>query len=176
MIDQTLPKPTNQWVKYLLIVFTLLLIINLALYLFYLKGRGGVSTNDFEEIKDEQGFSLTKPNQTISRAGYSIVFSNPRYESVDAQNFFRVDVTLTNESVEPTIKVIANCDIEEDRITVRQGVGVSVKAGESRPILPGNSNSWTAEVLLDNANQKVSSCIYAPEGVFDPEKTIRVEF
>ena len=165
------------WLKYAEIVFVLLLVVNIGLFYFYLKGGKGASVkNQPEEVLSDEGFLLTKPDQTISRAGYTLVFSNPRHEYLEGQNSFRVDISLTNESFVPSIKVIANCDIAENGFVIKEGEGVSVESGESAEIIPGGSASWTGLVILDNANQKVVSCLYAPEGVFEPQQTIRVVF
>ena len=173
-------QPTSDsvpWIKYGMVLFFALAIINLGLFYFYLRGDKGASVkNQPEEVLSDEGFLITKPDQNISRAGYTLVFSNPRYEHLENQSNFRVDVTLANESFAPSVKIIANCDIAENGFVVKEGEGVSVESGESAEIAPGGSVSWTALVILDNANQKVASCLYSPEGVFDPNQTIRVVF
>ncbi|MBI4157439.1 hypothetical protein HY502_01150 [Candidatus Woesebacteria bacterium] len=165
------------WLKYGMVLFFALAVVNLGLFYFYLSGnKKQEGMEEKIEVKDEEGFSITKPEQTISKEGYSITFSNPRYEYLENQSNFRVDVTLANESFIPSVKIIANCDIAENGFVVKEGEGISVESGENGEIFPGSSSSWTALVILDNANQKVASCLYAPEGVFDPNQTIRVIF
>lgn len=168
--------PDTPWLKYAEIIFVILVVVNLGLAYFYLSGSKSKLSDKDVGTEDSQGFLLTKPDKSISREGYSITFSNPRYEYLNPQNFFRVDVTLRNESIKPSIKVIANCDISENGQMVKTGTGVSVESGETVEILPATSATWTALVILDSKNQKVSSCIYAPEGIFDPNQTIRVVF
>lgn len=169
-------QPTFPWIKFAEALFVILAVINLGLLYFYFNGERTRLSDKEVGTEDTQGFLLTKPDQKISRQGYSITFSNPRYEHLGEQNNFRVDVTLENISIKPSIKVISNCDIEEKGKTVIEGVGVSVENGESTQVMSGNTAYWTALVILENKNQKVSNCIYAPEGIFDPNQTIRVVF
>lgn len=179
--DQNMPQePSSQgtpWLKYAGIFLGVLIIINLGLFAFYFFSKQkSALKNELVGTLDEQGFLLTKTGQNISREGYSIAFSNPRYEHFETESHFKVDVVLENQAFEPSIKVIANCDIEEGGIIIKEGAGATVESGGSGEILPGNSSSWTALIILGNKEQKVSSCLYAPAGVFDPNQTVKVVF
>ena len=96
--------------------------------------------------------------ETVS---YQADFANPRYDHQDNQSFFYVDVALSQ--VEGEFKRLLNCDTNQ-----REGVGAS--------IIEEADTSWTALIVLDNPQEKVTVCMYAPEGVFEEGKTVRAEF
>ena len=92
---------------------------------------------------------------------YQADFKNPRYDHQPNQSFFYVDVALSE--VEGEFKRLLNCDTNQ-----REGVGAS--------IIEETDTSWTAQIVLDNPQEKVTSCMYAPEGVFEEAKTVTAEF
>src|SRR3990167_2909764 len=68
------------WLKYGMVLFFALAVVNIGLFYFYLSGnKKPKGVEEKVEVKDEEGFSITKAEQTISKEGYSITFSNPRY-------------------------------------------------------------------------------------------------
>lgn len=161
------------WLKIAAAVLIFFAIVNLVLFFLYRSIKPDTKVKTLPP-KDASGFSLSQVDQVVSIAGYSIEFFNPRYEKKEGFNRFSVSVNLVNKNFEPYIQAIGNCDVEENGVLVQKGASVGVS--ELKDLYIGQKFSWDLTVDLQNDDQKVVSCVYAPQGSYDPKLTTKVVF
>lgn len=155
---------------------------------------GQIRSQGNKEIKEY------KVGDEIKIAGYKIKFANPRYvfDEDSLMNTFKIDAAIQNQTFEPLIKLIANCDIVDSGKAMLEGSGVRIDAKEDH-IHPKEKMNFTIVTYLEIdyskesqsfaddrnlpgghvslfPNRRVTSCSFTPTGSYDPNIAVKVKF
>lgn len=145
------------------------------------------------DVQTSREITQIKAGKEAKIAGYKIKFENPRYEFDEEYLFdsFKVDVKLMNESREPSLSSIFNCDIVDGEEMVMDDSGVILN--ESHELFLGETHDYVVTVPLeidytqksqsfskDDGNlfpgRRVSNCRFTPTGSYDPNISVEVKF